>query len=474
MKSTAVLNTLSYTAPADLSAYDYDDSRRQSIVEEAVVGSEPGTVLSADTASGLETDTTVSEILPDEVSVGGDETAADVTEMELNRLPVFKCLVYRPSPLSMSVSIDETLITRSTAALGANVRQNGFYPTFSPSQSISLIGNTSQRQVWTSATRPANTGLEVRALPGAEAIWEERGGEDSGVGKGGGFGQICCGVGGESLFRDGHGLDRGGQPSLLKVLDGNPDRRKIYAQSEEMRSSHGTNSISYAAPRRSERLRQRRLAKETQIPNTSESTTAVAGSKRRFEEDPVVAKISLRRIKLLFKAEEPVVNDGTVLEAENTSDLERSVDMAQWEILQQQISVAVDETAADLMDVDLNPLPIFRRLEYRPSRLSMSVFMDEAQETQHTAVLSTNACRAEPSLDKRHLTRKCGIWKSEHLRQLRRYGQREAERILDMRIEAERNTVEAEEAALKDSLFTDMDEDWTNRHFFLLFLEQLY
>ncbi|KAJ3228443.1 hypothetical protein HDU78_009755 [Chytriomyces hyalinus] len=54
---------------------------------------------------------------------------------------------------------------------------------------------------------PQDRGLEVGTFPGAEAVWEKRGGEDSGVGKGGGFGKICCGVGGESLFRDGRGLD---------------------------------------------------------------------------------------------------------------------------------------------------------------------------------------------------------------------------------------------------------------------------
>ncbi|KAJ3228442.1 hypothetical protein HDU78_009754 [Chytriomyces hyalinus] len=211
-----------------------------------------------------------------------------------------------------------------------------------------------------------------------------------------------------------------------------------------MRSCH---TLLSAAPRRSERLRQRRLAKELQL---SESTTAVAGSKRSHVDEDTGVRFTLKRIRLIVKEEATV--EATVeapeLVLEETVVLPIPMDTAESE-----------NFSADMMDMDPHPLPVFSQLVYRPSQLSMSVAMDEILIPSCTSSPGRNSSRTVPSLDKRHLTRSCGIWRSEHLRQLRRYGQREAQRILDLRIEAEQDTLEAEEAALKDCLFADMGED---------------
>ncbi|KAI8823232.1 hypothetical protein BJ741DRAFT_84269 [Chytriomyces cf. hyalinus JEL632] len=157
-----------------------------------------------------------------------------------------------------------------------------------------------------------------------------------------------------------------------------------------MRSAQVSKTLSRAAPRRSERLRQRRIAK------LSESTTAVTGSKRSYVDEDTGVTFSVKRIKLIVKEE--VTVDATVeapdVVLEETVVLPILTDAAESKNSELEISVDGDETAADVMDVDPHPLPVFSRLVYSPSPLAMSVVLDEALEPRYTAVLSTNACRA--------------------------------------------------------------------------------
>ncbi|KAJ3247033.1 hypothetical protein HDU77_008731 [Chytriomyces hyalinus] len=131
-----------------------------------------------------------------------------------------------------------------------------------------------------------------------------------------------------------------------------------------MRSAEGKKTLSHAAPRRSERLQQRRLAKELQI---SESTTVVAGSKRSHVDEDTGVRFTLKRIRLIVKEEAPV--EATV----ETPD----VVLEETDVLPIPMDTAESENfSADVMGMDPHPLPVFSQLVYRPSQLSMSVAMD--------------------------------------------------------------------------------------------------
>ncbi|KAI8823231.1 hypothetical protein BJ741DRAFT_672154 [Chytriomyces cf. hyalinus JEL632] len=171
----------------------------------------------------------------------------------------------------------------------------------------------------------------------------------------------------------------------------------------------------------------------------------MSGSKTRNAEDTLSITVSEKRVKLSIKVdEEAAVEKPAILFEDNSNNLDLLMDVAESKILSLEIS---DETAAD---VDPYPLPFFFRRVYKPSPLFMSVFMDETLITRSTEVLSTNTLL---SLDKCHKT---GIWKSEHSRELRRYGKREAARILELEREADLARFAAE---LEESLFSEMDID---------------
>ncbi|KAJ3247032.1 hypothetical protein HDU77_008730 [Chytriomyces hyalinus] len=174
-----------------------------------------------------------------------------------------------------------------------------------------------------------------------------------------------------------------------------------------MKSTQGRNALPHTAPRRSERIQQRRLEKTqpTQPSFRPEASTAASGSKRRFAEDTLSITVSEKRVKLNIKVEEEAaVEEHTTPLGDNTNNLGLLMDVAESKISPQEIS---DETP---VDVDPYPLPIFRRRVYRPSPLSKSVFMDETRIPRYTEVLSTNACQNDRGLEVGTLPGAEAVW----------------------------------------------------------------
>ncbi|KAJ3224487.1 hypothetical protein HDU81_008526 [Chytriomyces hyalinus] len=176
-----------------------------------------------------------------------------------------------------------------------------------------------------------------------------------------------------------------------------------------------------------------------------EPTAAASGSKRRRvddTEDPFEACISPKRANLAVEVEEAAVKESVLegnlwpFEPATLPTIRISLRSPPNRKFWPRKFLSADEIDVLFMEVEMEPL--FAPLVYRPSRLSVSVVMDETE------------CDDELRLDKSRYTSKFKLWESSHAQELRDCGKKEAERIRELK------TDEEMEAELKDCLLADM------------------